>query len=149
MVTSDIEPIIRDKEINSYPVIFRLYSVEHQVDLDFDLVCSIYFKESNVQLIKEKNITILNTITHVDGSELNILIPVPAIEYLCGDFIGDIFGEDVNDSCSLCLDEKEEPINIYQILDYGLYAHNSCIVELTDEFLEFCSECPEIISRTL
>lgn len=150
MVNSDdSNSSIREKEIDSYPVVFRLYSFEHAQHVDINLVCSIYLKENDVQLVKENNITLINTITYVDGSESEILVPVPAIEHILGDFVGSVFKEDVDDSCSLCSDEAAGPINIYQIMDYALYAHELCMKELSSEFSEFCGECPEIISRNI
>lgn len=146
----DFLTVLHTKELDKYPIIFNLYSFEHVHSVDLDLVCSIHLKESEVQVLEEDQITLINTITYIGGSESNVFIPVSALEYISNNFVEDVFKEDLDEgSCKLCSAETDEPINIYLIIDYALQAHESCMNELSDEFRDFCSDCPEIMSRNI
>lgn len=146
----DFTKVIHKKDLDNYPIIFSLYSFEYVHDVDLDLVCSIYLEESDAQVLTEDQITLINSVTYLGGSESYIFLPVPALEYVLSNFTEDIFKEDVDEEpCDLCLEETTESINIYLIIDYGLYAHESCMNELSDKFRDFCSDCPEIMSRII
>lgn len=143
------DTVIKKKSVENYPVIIRLYSIEYVDELDLDLVFSLHFEESEVYTISSlAGVSDFDLSKDIGTSESELLMIVSSMDTL-RDLTEYILKEDLDRSCAVCDNKSSEMVNLYQVVDYAVPSHTSCMEDLSVEALDFCENCPELLSRTI